>query len=180
MRAAAVFIVAALIASPFARAAVQSADTLLTALSHAKSADDARQIEEQLERLWSRSGSASADLLLMRGQEALAGEDLETATAVFKALTRVAPNFAEGWHARAAADLQSDDYADALQSLRRTLQLEPRNFNALAELAGVMEEFNDKPHALAAFRRALQLNPFVEGAKERVRELERAVEGQRI
>ena len=180
MRAAAVFVLLALTAASGAQAAVQSADTLLAALSKAKSADDARQIEDQLERLWSRSGSPSADLLLKRGQEALAGEDLETATSVLKALTRVAPNFAEGWHARAAADLQADDYADALLSLRRTLQLEPRNFDAMVELAGILEEFNDKPHALAAYRKAVGINPFVQGAHDRIRELERDVEGQKI
>jgi len=171
---------AMLMLSTAGHAAVQNADTLLAALSKAKSADDARAIEEQIERLWSHSGSPSADLLFKRGQEALAGEDIETADKVFKALTHVAPNFPEGWHARAAADLQTDDYEDALVSLRRTLQLEPRNFNAMVELAGVFEEFNDKAHALAAYRRALQLNPFVQGAKDRVRELERDVEGQKI
>jgi tetratricopeptide (TPR) repeat protein len=180
LRAAAVLGLALLTASPFAHAAVQNADTLYSALAHAKTPEDAKQIEDQLQGLWSHSGSPSADLLLQRGQEALGDNDLETARAILKALTGVSPAFAEGWHMRAEADLQAEDYSDALLALRRTLQLEPRNFNAMAELGSILEEFNDKPHALEAYRRALALNPFVEGARDRVRELERDVEGQKI
>lgn len=180
MRGVVLIVAGALMLSVGANASTPNADTLFTALAKAKSADVAKQISDQLEQLWARSGSPSADLLLKRGQDALAGEDLETADKLFKSLTRVAPNFAEGWHARASVDLQAEDYEDALVSLRRTLQLEPRNFNAMVDLAGVFEEFNDKAHALAAYRRALQLNPYVQGAKDRVRELERDVEGQKI
>jgi tetratricopeptide (TPR) repeat protein len=180
MRGAVLIAMAVLMLSAAAHAAVQNADTLLATLAKAKSPEDARAIEEQIERLWSHSGSPSADLLFRRGQDALGGDDLANADKIFKALTRVAPNFAEGWHARAATDLQANDYEDALVSLRHTLQLEPRNFNAMIELAGVFEEFNDKAHALAAYRRALQLNPYAQGAKDRVRELERDVEGQKI
>lgn len=180
MRAAAVLSLVLLIASPVAHAAVQSKDTLLAALARVKTPEEAKRIEEQLERLWSHSGSPSADLLLQRGQEALNDNDLKTAGAVLKALTRVAPNFSQAWHLRAMADIEAEDYADALASLRRTLQLEPRNFNAMMELGGILEDFNDKPRALAIYRRALTLNPFVEGARDRVRELERAVEGQKI
>jgi tetratricopeptide (TPR) repeat protein len=180
LRAAAVLSLALLTASPFAHAAVQNVDTLYSALAHAKAPEDAKQIEDQLHGLWSHSGSPSADLLLQRGLQALNDDDLDTARAILKALTGVSPGFAEGWHMRAEADLQADDYSDALLALRRTLQLEPRNFNAMEELGGILEEFNDKPHALEAYRRALALNPFVEGAAARVRELERDVEGQKI
>ncbi|MGQ0742522.1 MAG: tetratricopeptide repeat protein [Alphaproteobacteria bacterium] len=179
MRLPALFVLA-FFAATAAQAATQSADTLLAALAKAKSADQARAIEKQLEGLWSHSGSPSADLLLKRGRDALEASDLEAASAVLKALTRVAPAFAEGWHMRAVAALEIENYEDAIVSLRRTLQLEPRNYNALLQLGGVLEEFDDKPRALAAYRRALAVNPYAEGAEERIRALEREVEGQRI
>jgi tetratricopeptide (TPR) repeat protein len=162
------------------QAATQNADTLFAALAKAKSVEQARAIEQQLEGMWASSGSPTADLLLKRGRDALEADDLDTASAVLKALTRVAPGFAAGWHTRATAALEAEDYGDAIASLRRTLQLEPRNYKALVELGNVLEEFNDKPRALAAYRRALSVNPYVDGAEERVRALEREVEGQRI
>ena len=121
MRAAAVLSLALLTTSPFAHAAVQKADTLYSALAHAKTPEDAKQIEDQLHGLWSHSGSPSADLLLQRGLQALNDDDLDTARAILKALTGVSPGFAEGWHMRAEVDLQADDYSDALLALRRAL-----------------------------------------------------------
>jgi tetratricopeptide (TPR) repeat protein len=152
----------------------------LSALADAKSAENAKQIEDQLTLLWSHSGSPSADLLLQRAQAALDDDDLTTGRTILQALTGVAPDFAEAWHLRAQAALAAQDYPDALLSLQRTLRLEPRQYDALASLGGVLEEFNDKPRALAAYRRALAIDPYAKGVRDRVRELEREVEGQKI
>jgi hypothetical protein len=50
----------------------------------------------------------------------------------------------------------------------------------MAELGSILEEFGDNERALAAYREALAINPFIEGLDERVRELTRSVEGQGI
>lgn len=167
---------------PLAAAAkpMASAEALLAALANAKNPGSAKQIEEQLQAVWSHSGSPSGDLLLRRSQQALSENDVKSARSVLKALTATSPNFAQGWYTRAQAALSADDYTDALLSLRRTLQLQPRHYDALADLGALLEEFNDKPHALATYRRALAINPFITGMRVRVRQLERDVEGQRI
>ncbi len=180
MRAAAVLALAILLPVAAGAKTAQSADTLLSALVNAKSAENAKQIEDQLTLLWAHSGSPSADLLLQRAQATLDDNDVQTGRTILKSLTAIAPDFAEAWHARAEAALAAQDYPDALLSLKRTLQLEPRQYDALASLGSVLEEFNDKPHALAAYRRALAIDPYVEGVRDRVRELERDVEGQKI
>lgn len=180
VRLAALLVLAVLLPAAAGAKTLQSVDNLLSALASAKSPDSAKQIEDQLTILWAHSGSPSADLLLQRAQAALADNDAQTGRTLLKALTAIAPNFAEAWHARAEAALDAEDYSDALLSLRRTLQLEPRQYDALASLGGVLEDFNDKPHALAAYRRALAIDPFAQGVRDRVRELERDVEGQKI
>lgn len=58
-------------------------------------------VEDEIVMLWSRSGSASADYLLERGRAALADGDLSAAYNHLTALTDHAPEFAEGWNARA-------------------------------------------------------------------------------
>jgi Tfp pilus assembly protein PilF len=180
VRLAAVLVLAVLLPAAAGAKTVQSVDALLSALASAKSQDSAKQIEDQLAILWAHSGSPSADLLLQRAQTALDDNDSQTGRTILKALTAIAPNFAGGWHTRAEAALGAEDYSDALLSLRRTLQLEPRQYDALASLAGILEDLNDKPHALAAYRRALAIDPFAQGVRDRVRELERDVEGQKI
>ncbi len=180
VRLAALLVFATMLPAAAHANTLQSADTLLSALASARNPDSAKQIEDQLTKLWSHSGSPSADLLLQRAQSALNGNDAQTGRAILRALTAIAPDFAEGWHARAEAALDANDYSDALLSLRRTLQLEPREYDALASLGGVLEDFNDKPHALEAYRRALAIDPFADGVRDRVRALERDVEGQKI
>ena len=106
--------------------------------------------------------------------------DFDTAREIAQKLTTIAPNFAEAWHRRATLAAQKDDYEDALASLRHTLALQPKNFAALAELGSMLEEYNDKPHALDAYRQAKAINPFIDGVEDRIRELTKTVEGQGI
>ncbi|MCB1367399.1 MAG: hypothetical protein KDK00_06540, partial [Rhodobacteraceae bacterium] len=60
-------------------------------------------VERDIEIQLALSGSASADLLLRRGQEALEAQEYEAAIDHLTALTDHAPEFAEGWNSRATA-----------------------------------------------------------------------------
>src|SRR5262249_8050716 len=86
------------VAQPAPARAPQTAETLLADLQHAGNPARARQLENQIDDLWSKSGSPSADLLLERAEEAADKGDFETAYAILVRLTAAAPNFAEAWH----------------------------------------------------------------------------------
>jgi len=158
----------------------ETEEQLLGKLAKAADQRGARAIERELKARWAHSGSPSADLLLKRTDQAMEAKDFDTARTIAQKLTDVAPNFAEAWHRRAILATHKEDYEDALASLRRALALQPKNFEALAELGQILEEYNDKPHALEAYRQAQALDPFIDGIKDRVRELTKAVEGQGI
>ena len=158
----------------------ETEEQLLAKLAKAGDQRGARAIERELKARWSHSGSPSADLLLKRADQAVEAQDFDTAREIAQKLTDIAPNFAEAWHRRATLATHKDDYEDALASLRRTLALQPKNFEALAELGEILEEYNDKPHALDAYRQAKTLDPFIDGIADRIRELSKAVEGQGI
>jgi tetratricopeptide (TPR) repeat protein len=160
--------------------APETDDQLLAKLAKAPDQRDARGIERELKARWAHTGSPSADLLLKRTDQAMEAHDFDTARDIVQKLTVVAPNFAEAWHRRATLAAQKDDYEDALNSLRRTLALQPKNFAALAELGQILEEYNDKPHALDAYKQAKAIDPFLDGLADRIRELSKAVEGQGI
>jgi tetratricopeptide (TPR) repeat protein len=155
-------------------------DQLLAKLTKAPDQRAARPIERELKARWAHSGSPSADLLLKRTDQAMEAHDFDTARDIAQKLTTIAPNFAEAWHRRATLATQKDDYEDALNSLRRTLALQPKNFAALAELGEILEEYNDKPHALDAYRQAKAIDPFLDGLTDRIRDLTKTVEGQGI
>ena len=166
-------------APPAGRAPI-TAETLLERLKKAEDEREARGIERQIREIWMRSGSPTADILVERSGKAMEAEDLDTAEMLLAKLTELSPTFAEGWHMRAAVSVQKEDFEAAVTSLRQVLALQPKHFVALAELGGILQDFGDKEHALAAFRQAHEINPFIEGVEERIRELTRAVEGQGI
>jgi tetratricopeptide (TPR) repeat protein len=127
---------------------------------------ESQRLERELGLIWDRSGSASMDLLLKRGREALEAEDNERAIEHFSALTDHAPDFAEGWHARATAYFRAGLYGPALDDLQRALALNPNNYNALFGLGIMFMEFGDTRRAAEAFDRVLSINPHHERAKE--------------
>lgn len=133
--------------------------------------------EADIRRAWSRSGSAAMDLLLKRGETAMDEGDSLTAIEHLTALTDHAPDFAEGWNARATAYFLNGDYGPALADIARTLELEPRHWGALAGLGTILEEMGHQQRALKAFRASLALHPHQQDVKDAVERLERGLSG---
>ena len=155
-------------------------DALFAQLKQAQTPEDAKPIEDQIGLFFMQSGSPSVDLLMTRGAAALAGGDKDAARKLFDAVTDIAPDFAEGWHSRAALQLAANDNAGAMVSLQRAISLNPREFKAMSELADMLEDYGDKAGALRLYRRALVLDPKLDGAADHIKALETDVEGQRI
>jgi tetratricopeptide (TPR) repeat protein len=121
--------------------------------------EDWERIEGEISRLWSRSGSDAIDLLLRRGNEALEAEDYGAALEHFTALIDHAPDFAEGWNARATTFYMMGEYALSIADVERVLALNPRHFGALAGLAYMFEAMDEPELALKALRAVQELNP---------------------
>lgn len=129
-------------------------------------------IEQEILAEWSKSGSAAADLLLRRGRDAMNAGDLEAAIAHLTALTDYAPDFAEGWNARATAYYQAGLYGPAIGDIGKVLQLNPRHFGAMSGLALILEETGDRATALKVYQQIAQINPERPNVKEAIRRLE--------
>lgn len=139
-----------------------------------------RIAESDILREWSKSGSATMDLLLKRGEEALDQGDAEAAIGHLTALTDHAPDFAAGWQARAAALAASGRFGPAAADLAQTLALEPRHFAAMTQLGAMLEEMGDNDRALAAYRASLTIHPHQQEAIDGVERLERQQDGTDI
>ena len=177
--------VAAHAAAPaFARAdepaAHKELDQLFASLAKAGSDEEAKPVEEQILAIFLQSGSPSIDLLMTRAGAALGSGDVGTAKKLFESVTAIAPQYAEGWHQRGRIEAAAGDDQAAMISLQKTITLNPRQFEAYAELAGLLEDYGDKAGALAMYRKALALDPNLDDVARHVRELVRAVEGERI
>ena len=134
--------------------------------------------ESDILRIWSRSGSAALDLLLIRGEAALDAGDTAAAIGHLTALTDHAPDFAAGWTARATAFALAGQAGPAAADLSRALQLEPRDWNALTLLGALLEESGDTARALAAYQASLKINPHQQDTADAVTRLTTADLGQ--
>ncbi|MBN9553193.1 MAG: tetratricopeptide repeat protein [Alphaproteobacteria bacterium] len=161
-------------------AAPSAEDKLFAELKKADSAEAAKPIETKLNELFHASGSASVDLLMTRAGAALGQSDHGTARKLMDAVTRLAPDYAEGWRLRARMQQASGDDTGAMVSLDRAVRANPRHFTAMAELAEMMEDYGDKAGALKLYRRALALDPHLAAAAERAKALTKEIEGQGI
>lgn len=156
-----------------------SADALLDRLA----VPDLRNwhiVEEEIVMLWSRSGSAAGDYLLDRGRAALADGDMAAAYNHLTALTDHAPDFAEGWNARATLFFEMDRYGPAIADIQRVLALEPRHFGALTGLGFMLEEMGELDGALAAFQAAQAIHPHREEINASVARVSRALQGEAL
>lgn len=154
-------------------------DDLFAALKQADPVD-APRIVEKIWREWSKSGSPAMDLLLDRGRAAMEAGDIPLAIAHFSALVDHAPDFAEGYNARATAYFSAGLYGPALDDLRMALALNPRHFGALTGMALILSELGYDDQALVAWRKVQDLHPQQENLRPALDQLEHAVEGTRL
>ena len=155
-------------------------ESLFGELAQAASPEDAKPIEDRIEAIFLQSGSPSVDLLMLRVAAAQTAGDKVTAKKLIEAVTGVAPKYAEGWHSLANFQRATGDDVGAMTSLERVILLNPREFSALAELGSMLEDYGNKAAALKIYRKVLELDPQLDGARRHVDALARDVEGQGI
>jgi Flp pilus assembly protein TadD len=155
-------------------------DMLFAKLAKAGSPEAAKPIEDQIMALFNQSGSPSIDLLMVHVAAAAHAGDTDTAKSLVVSITQIAPGYAEGWHQRAALAQSEKNDADALTYLQKTVTLNPREFAACQELGAILESYGDKKQALQYYRRALALDPFLEGLDGEIEKLSRDAEGEKI
>ena len=170
-------------AAPQAGKPVQKPPTipdLLDALAEAQDPVIGEALQTQIIRRWSESGSDTVDLLMQWALGAMEEKDFPLALDLLSEVVLLKPDYAEGWNKRATVYYLIDEYALSMSDINHVLQLEPRHFGALSGLGLILKETGDKKNALAAFRRALSVNPFLDNAREAADELTVQVEGRGI
>lgn len=165
---------------PAAPAAVDpktAMDTLFSRLAEAKSPQEAQDISTSIERLWLRSGSDTADLLMGRALTALTAKDNQLALQVLDKVIDLEPDWAEVWNKRATIRYLENDDAGSMSDISHVLALEPRHFGALAGMGFILQRNGNGKAALQVFRRLLDVNPQQEGITKIVERLIPEVEG---
>ncbi|MFV0243914.1 MAG: tetratricopeptide repeat protein [Qingshengfaniella sp.] len=154
-------------------------ETLLDQL-RAPALQNWEEVENRIWAEWAQSGSPAMDLLLVRGRQALAEGNTRLAIAHLTALTDHAPEFAEGYNARATAYFRAGLYGPSLRDIEATLALNPQHFGALAGLGLILEELNQPQEALSAYRAAHAIHPHMPHVREAITRLEGDLAGSEI
>ncbi len=135
--------------------------------------------EDGIRAIWARAGNEGERRelgVIVRLNAAQLHRD-----AVLRAtrLIEAAPWYAEAWHQRAVAFFALGRHAEAIRDCHQALEINPYHFVAATCMGQAYLILQNTISALECFRRALRLNPDLEGVRLQVARLTRTVEGNR-
>jgi tetratricopeptide (TPR) repeat protein len=134
--------------------------------------------EGAIRQLWGRIGTTR------QRKQVEAIIQLNTAGRYEDALKRAsrlieeAPWIAEAWNQRALALFRVGRFAESIHDCNQTLEINPYHFGAATGMGQSYLKLNDRPAALECFRRALRLNPNLEGVRAHVLYLQRTLKSK--
>lgn len=168
---------------PVLREATQRAkvlDELFKRLAATTDPDEGKGIAGAIERVWLRSGSDTADLLMQRAAAAVQEKDMPLALELLDRVVAIEPDWVEAWNKRATARFMTNDINGAMADIDRVLKIEPRHFGALAGMGFILEREGLDKRALEVFRHVLTIYPGQLDIKKLVDRLAPEVEGRDI
>ena len=141
-----------------------------------------RLASEALWSVWFRADAPENNaelqrILLLRVDEV----GPEAILADFDALLRKAPRFAEVYNQRGILQFRCGVYSRAVADCERALRLNPYHFGAASGLGQCFMKQKKLRAALRGFRRALRINPNLDGVRQSIASIERLLgeEGKR-
>jgi tetratricopeptide (TPR) repeat protein len=155
-------------------------DRLFSDLKRERNDKAAERIAGFIREEWSRSGSATIDLLMQWSGKAVQEKKYDAALDFLDQVTLLAPDFAEGWNRRATVHYMMDSYAKSMADIEHALRLEPRHFGALSGMAEIFRIYDRKQAALNAYMRVLAVYPMLRSAQEQAGKLADELAGEGI
>ncbi len=154
------------------------APALVRAL-HDRDQDTREEAQQALWRIWARSGDPEVDRLYQTGVDAMSAGDVPKAIGTFTRIIELKPDFAEGWNKRATLYFLAGDLRKSLADCDEVMKRNPYHFGALAGYAQVYLRLEQYERALEYARRAVAINPNLDGIRELIPALEHIIEERR-
>ncbi len=135
-----------------------------------------RMAEAALWQVWFRSGDPEVDVQFRNAVERTRDRAYAEAIALLDGVVVRAPTFAEGYNQRAIAYFLLGEWDRSIADCLRTIEHNPSHFGALGGMGQCYMRKGELVHALDAFRRALAVNPNLDGLRQNVRHITEALE----
>jgi tetratricopeptide (TPR) repeat protein len=133
-----------------------------------------RLASEALWSIWCRADTPVNNTALEAVQALIERGQLDEAIREADRLIKSAPGFAEAYNQRAIAYCFSGRLAESAADCKRVLELNPYHFGALSGLGQCQLGLDLRAEAIRTFRRALALQPYSDGLRATIAELEAA------
>ena len=142
--------------------------------------DDDRTVrllaENGIRNVWTRIGNEQQRRQLGLVIRLNTGKHYESAVRQATELIEKAPWMAEAWNQRAVARFALEQHAESIRDCHQALEINPYHFAAASGMGYAYLELNNQVSALESFRRALLLNPSLEGVRTQITRLTRMIE----
>jgi tetratricopeptide (TPR) repeat protein len=134
--------------------------------------------ENGIRAVWCRAGDQQQQTSLARTVDLNSARRYREAIELASSLIESAPWLAEAWNQRALALFNIGRFTESIQDCTQALEINPYHFGAAAGMAQCHLQLKDRATALECFRRALKLNPNLEGVRAHVLYLQRTLKSQ--
>jgi tetratricopeptide (TPR) repeat protein len=134
--------------------------------------------DNAIRQVWCRTGTPGQRKRLAAAVEFNGARRFQEAIDETTRLIAEAPPLAEAWNQRALALFNLGRFAESICDCMQTLELNPYHFGAATGMAQSYLQTNNRAKALESFRRALKLNPSLEGVRAHVLYLQRTLKSQ--
>jgi tetratricopeptide (TPR) repeat protein len=153
--------------------------TLLVRALRDPDADTRDRAEQAMWRIWARSGDPEVDRLYQTGIQQMSAGDLQQSIVTFTRIIELKPDFAEGWNKRATLYFLAGELRKSLADCDEVMKRNPYHFGALSGYAQIYIQLEYYDRALEYSRRALAVNPNLNGVRRNIDLLERLREQRR-
>jgi tetratricopeptide (TPR) repeat protein len=135
--------------------------------------------ESGIRAIWNRAGTETdrreLAVIVRLNEGRIYQEAIDRATT----LVDRAPWIAEAWYQRSAAQFGLGHLIESIRDCHQAMEINPYHFVAATSMGHAYLELQNTVSALECFRRALRLNPDLEGVRVQVAQLSRTAEGNR-
>lgn len=136
-------------------------DDLFFVLRSADTLEHATVLQDTIKEIWKESPDYELRNKLDSGITCLIEGNTEKALSTFAKLTEADASYGEAWNKKATVHYMLGHMQESLEAARKALEIEPRNFQALAGIGLVeMDSSSSVEKAVDAFQQCLELNPW--------------------